>query len=429
VNPPSEIVGIEDFLRLLGVQRARLETLADSTSSLDIADILTELASLSEQLIVAEQELRSQTEELEATTARARQLVNQWEQVFAGADTAYVLTDLNGIVTNLNLAARSLLEEPPHRPTSIRPITTKFPIELRRHIRSLTLRAGTAHGAEPVRSVLVTGTGRRVPVNVRVSRICLEDGDTALWWQLLATPQPVSTIEPPTDPAAFQLAAWLAHAAQEMAGEPTPTELLDRAVHLTQASLPAAEAVGIAYQRPGHRFEIMAVTGPLARLADEIQYRLDEGPCVDAARVQHAVVTGDVITDPRWPRLAELIRETPVRSVLACYLTTPQGRAGALNLYSGVENAFDAGTQIVAEALAVHAGLALGAIEQENTLRQAMGTRETIGQAVGILVERYKVTPTQAFALLVRTSQHRNTKLRDVAARLIETGEDPPQGP
>ena len=173
----------------------------------------------------------------------------------------------------------------------------------------------------------------------------------------------------------------------------------------------------------------MAVTGPIARLADEFQYRLDEGPCLDAARTQHAVVTGDVLNDYRWPRLADMMRETPVRSVLACYLTTPQGRAGALNVYSVRVNAFDAGAQVVAEALAVHAGLALGATEQEATLRQAMGTRETIGQAVGILVERYKVTPTQAFALLVRTSQHRNIKLRDVATRLIETGEDPQLDP
>jgi AmiR/NasT family two-component response regulator len=57
-----------------------------------------------------------------------------------------------------------------------------------------------------------------------------------------------------------------------------------------------------------------------------------------------------------------------------------------------------------------------------------MATRETIGQAVGILVERYKVTPTQAFALLVRSSQHRNIKLRDVAAQLVETGVDPQPG-
>ena len=425
MNPPSEFIGLEDFLRHLGTQRARLETLADSPQTMDVSDILAELSSLSEQLIIAEQELRAQTEELESTAAHAQQLVNQWEQVFAGAGTAYVLTDLNGIITNLNVAARQLLEEAPNRATAIRPIATKFPVELRRQIRSLTLRAGRADREETLRSVLVTRSGRRTPVDVQVSRIYLEDGVTALWWRLLPAPPPPATIEPPSDPSAFQLAAWIAHAAQELSGEPTPTELLNRAAHLVQASLPAAHAVGIAYRRPGHRFEIMAATGPLARLADEIQYRLNEGPCVDAALMQHAVVTGDVSTDPRWPRLAQMIRETPVRSVLACYLTTPQGRAGALNLYSTTANAFDAGTQVVAEALAVHAGLALGATEQENTLRQAMGTREQIGQAVGILVERYKVTPSQAFALLVRASQHRNVKLRDVAMHLIETGEDP----
>lgn len=428
MNPPSEFTGMDDFLRDLGVQRARLESLAGEQTSLDVADILSELSTLSEQLIVAEQELRAQTEELEATTERARQLVHQWEQVFTGAETAYVLTDLNGIITNLNAAARDLLEEAPRRPTSIRPIATKFPVELRRHVRSLTLHASTEDSTETLRSVLVTRSGRRVPVDVHVSRIFLEDGDVALWWRLLPAAKP-PTIEPPSDPSAFQLAAWMAHAAQELSGEPTPTELLNRAVHLVQASLPAAGGVAIAYQRPGHRFEIMAVTGPLARLADELQYRLNEGPCLDAAGMQHAVVTGDVTNDYRWPQLAEMMRETPVRSILACYLTTPQGRTGALNLYSSTINAFDAGAQVVAEALAVHAGLALGATEQEATLRQAMGTRETIGQAVGILVERYKVTPTQAFALLVRTSQHRNIKLRDVATRLIETGEDPQLGP
>jgi hypothetical protein len=322
-----------------------------------------------------------------------------------------------------------LLEESPRRPTSIRPIATKFPVDLRREIRSMTLRAARRDEEQSLQSVLTTGSGHRVPVTARVSLIALEDGTNALWWRLLPLPRHTTADQPPPDSSGFELAAWMAHAAQQLASEPTPTELLNRAAHLAQASLRGADAVGIAYQRPGHRLEIMAVTGPLARLADEIQYRLNEGPCVDAARLKHAVVTDDVTVDPRWPRLAALITETGVRSVLACHLTTPQGRVGALNIYSTKTHAFDAGAQIVAEALAVHAGLALGATEQETTLRQAMGTREMIGQAVGILVERYKVTPTQAFALLVRTSQHRNTKLRDVAAELIETGEDPRPGP
>jgi len=390
---------------------------------------LTELSWFSEQLLVAEQELRTQTEELDATGEHARRLVNQWEQIFARAEIAYVLTDLNGIITNLNRAARELLEEPPRRPTSIRPIATKFPVDLRRAIRSMTLQAAHQEEEQALTSVLATRGGHRVPVSVRVSPIALEDGTTALWWRLLPLPRNTTIDQPPAETSGYQLAAWMAHAAQELAGEPTPTELLNRAAHLAQASLREAHAVGIAYQRPGHRLEIMAVTGPLARLADEIQYRLNEGPCVDAARMKQAVVTDDVTVDRRWPRLAAMITETGVRSILACHLTTPQGRVGALNIYSTKTHAFDSGAQIVAEALSVHAGLALGATEQETTLRQAMGTREMIGQAVGILVERYKVTPTQAFSLLVRTSQHRNTKLRDVAAELIETGEDPRPGP
>lgn len=83
VSPPSESAGMEDFLRDLGLQRTRLETLVSSTSALDLTEILSMLSTLSERLIVAEQELRSQTGELEVTTARVRQLTDQWEQISA----------------------------------------------------------------------------------------------------------------------------------------------------------------------------------------------------------------------------------------------------------------------------------------------------------------------------------------------------------
>ena len=61
-------------------------------------------------------------------------------------------------------------------------------------------------------------------------------------------------------------------------------------------------------------------------------------------------------------------------------------------------------------------------------LQAALATREMIGQAQGILMERERITPDQAFDILRRASQHLNVKLRDVAQSLVDTGERPDTG-
>jgi len=61
-------------------------------------------------------------------------------------------------------------------------------------------------------------------------------------------------------------------------------------------------------------------------------------------------------------------------------------------------------------------------------LAAALVTRELIGQAQGILIERERITPDQAFVVLRQASQHLNIKLREVAQNLVETGERPDTG-
>ncbi len=69
--------------------------------------------------------------------------------------------------------------------------------------------------------------------------------------------------------------------------------------------------------------------------------------------------------------------------------------------------------------------LADRAADREAQLQQAVESHRAIGQAVGILVERHRQLPREAFAQLLAASQNRNTKLRDIAARVIETGAEP----
>jgi AmiR/NasT family two-component response regulator len=93
---------------------------------------------------------------------------------------------------------------------------------------------------------------------------------------------------------------------------------------------------------------------------------------------------------------------------------------------------------LVLRCLATLAGLALTSAEQREhdeqqmvNLQAALSTRELIGQAQGILMERERITAADAFDVLRRASQHLNVKLRDVAQTLIETGEigDAPRRP
>ena len=139
--------------------------------------------------------------------------------------------------------------------------------------------------------------------------------------------------------------------------------------------------------------------------------------------------------DSRWPALAARPTDSGVASVVSYRLTPsnpdPAGSlAGSLNAYSGTPDAFDAEAQEIGLILAAHASVAAGAMRERETLEElrrhlhdALSSRDVIGQAKGILMERLRITPEEAFDALRRSSQRLNVKLREVAARLAETGE------
>ncbi|MFF2109268.1 GAF and ANTAR domain-containing protein [Rhodococcus koreensis] len=98
---------------------------------------------------------------------------------------------------------------------------------------------------------------------------------------------------------------------------------------------------------------------------------------------------------------------------------------GALNLHSGRPNAFDDRAVSIGGTLATHAAIALIASQREEQFRDALASRDTIGQAKGILMQRYSIDVDEAFAILVRRSQHANMPLNEVALNVIEHGPDP----
>ena len=167
---------------------------------------------------------------------------------------------------------------------------------------------------------------------------------------------------------------------------------------------------------------------------DRQQEQASEGPCLGALEAQAVIYVGDLADDDRFPRFAPVAVRSGIRTVLA-YPLVADGMRGALNLYGRVPNAVGATDRAKGAILAVLAGVAIGAASQRQEdqahnvdLQQALISREVIGQAQGILMERERINADQAFDVLRRASQHLNQKLRDVARSLVDTGESPDTG-
>ena len=209
---------------------------------------------------------------------------------------------------------------------------------------------------------------------------------------------------------------------------------LQQIVSLAEEAIDGCLAAGVLVVDDDDVPRTLAAGHPLAGELDAVQIDRDEGPCLDAARSGNSFYAIDLAAEPRWPTFAALALEAGARSVLAYSLSAR--RMSALNLYAALPAAFGATDRGKGQLFATLARLALDSAEAHEAeesktagLTEALRTRELIGQAQGILMERERITADQAFDLLRRASQHLNVKLREVAATLVETGESPDLGP
>jgi len=214
------------------------------------------------------------------------------------------------------------------------------------------------------------------------------------------------------------LAAAMAEAALALKEPETVEDALARLVVVAQASIPGAEQCGISVADRKSVATIASTDGMVDRL-DQLQYRLDEGPCLDAMRHHTSVVVDDMRTETRWPRFAPPAAESGCISQMGIEIFRESGRVGGLNLYSSQPSAFDEQTRHTATLLAIHTSVVMGKVIAVDDLHRALQTRQLIGQAVGIVMYRYAVDEQAAFAYLTRTSQNSNVKLHDVAAQIV----------
>jgi GAF domain-containing protein len=195
-------------------------------------------------------------------------------------------------------------------------------------------------------------------------------------------------------------------------------ETLRRVTAAAVEVLPDVRYSSITVKHADGSLETVAPTAPLLRTVDAAQYELQEGPCYQAAVEEPHITSPNLAADSRFPRYGPVAVSNGIRSQAGIRLFDSPRAQGALNLYSDKVGAFEDFESL--GALFRHqAAVAIAYANEVQTLNDALRTRKTIGQAIGIVMERYRLSEQRAFAFLTRLSQHRNVKLRLVAQELI----------
>jgi len=210
-----------------------------------------------------------------------------------------------------------------------------------------------------------------------------------------------------------------AEAVRQAATRKSPAEAAAAVIEMAVTSGPGEQAS--ITMRTGRSVESVAYSSDLILRADQLQYELGEGPCLDAVWTDGVFVVPDLLADGRWPRWAPAAAELGVGSSISVHLFTDTA-LGSLNLYSLHPREYGHADLEAAKVIGAHASVVLAYARNEQNMWQAIDTRNLIGQAQGMLMQKYGLTAERAFGVLRRYSQDHNRKLAAVAEQLTTTG-------
>jgi hypothetical protein len=228
--------------------------------------------------------------------------------------------------------------------------------------------------------------------------------------------------------ATSDLASRLSVLARELQHEDDADMMLAGIVHAALELVPRAADASISLISGRRKIVCRAASSDLPRRVDALQSETGQGPSLDASYLDASyedriVNAADLSTETRWPDFSRTAFGLGARSMLSFQLFVDGDRLGALNLFGKDVGVFDAESERIGMLVAAHAAVAVAGSKQVSQLAQALDTRDLIGQAKGILMERFKITAQQAFLLLSRASSEMNLKLHDVAEQLTVSGE------
>ena len=209
------------------------------------------------------------------------------------------------------------------------------------------------------------------------------------------------------------------------------TEVLAEVSALARRVVPAADATSVTLLR-GDKAFTAANSGQQALEADGLQYERGYGPCMDAGRTGLLMHVVDMAAESRWPDYAAAVQDSGIRSSVSAPLPYQGATIGALNVYAGEPDAFSAEDIAACEEVADYIAVAVNnadahseAVQLAVDMRRAMESRAVIDMAKGVLIARHRCSPDEAFAILSRTSQNHNRKLRELAEALVASEHAP----
>ena len=213
---------------------------------------------------------------------------------------------------------------------------------------------------------------------------------------------------------------------------PGAVAVVDRVVSLAVQTMDTCDEAGLCSLTTAPDRATSQAAGLIGEL-ERMQTQAGQGPCIETLAGLAWVYVPDLLDDQRWPTFSPAAARLGMRSALAYRLSVDGETLGALQLFAHLPGAFNANERAQGLIYATYAGLALalsrdreGEQARIDNLNTALASRDIIGQAQGILMERERITADQAFALLRRSSQHLNRKLRTVAQDVVDTGTIPP---
>ena len=202
---------------------------------------------------------------------------------------------------------------------------------------------------------------------------------------------------------------------------------MNRIAGLAVTAIPACDTCSVSLVE-GHSIITQVATDARAERLDTYQYDNDSGPCLEAIRTDEFYKIASMAEETRWPEFTTRAAEEGLQSSYSVPLRVDGHTVGALNLYSWAAPFQDSDVEI-SHAFGHQAAVTLAnarAYQQAHdlveNLRVALESRDVIGQAKGIIMERERCTAAEAFETLRSVSQARNVKLRDLAQRVVETG-------
>lgn len=205
------------------------------------------------------------------------------------------------------------------------------------------------------------------------------------------------------------------------AAAPALQMILDDAV----SEVPGADAGWVAVLREGV-VALPAVSHPDVAMVIRSWADCVEGPCMDAMRARRTrtIALADLAaeTPARWPRYAATVERLGMGSVLSFVMTPPEAAPTAVTFCAGAPSGLTERSRAVGGVFAMQVALALHGAHRVGRLLETLKTRDVVGRATGILMERFGLDDEQAYSMLVSSSQDTDTPLLDVAAWLADQG-------